>query len=85
MKSDYSVAYNNRGNAYYDMLKFELAEADFEKCIQLNPKYAPAFRNRGLVAYQMDKKVQACVDFNEACDLGDCEGLEWAKKNGLCK
>jgi hypothetical protein len=85
MKPDYSVAYNNRGNAYYEMLKFELAEADFEKSIQLNPKYAPAFRNRALVAYQMDKKLQACVDFNEACNLGDCEGLEWAKKDGLCK
>ena len=85
MKSDYSVAYNNRGNAYYEMNKFELADADFEKCIQLNPKYAPAFRNRGLVSYQMDKKMQACVDFNEACNLGDCMGLEWAKKQGLCK
>ncbi|MGD8520673.1 MAG: tetratricopeptide repeat protein [Desulfobacterales bacterium] len=85
MKSDYSLAYNNRGNAYYEMNKFELAEADFEKCIQLNPKYAPAFRNRGLVAYQMDKKMQACVDFNEACNLGDCMGLDWAKKKGLCK
>ncbi|UCE54100.1 MAG: tetratricopeptide repeat protein [Desulfobacterales bacterium] len=85
MKPENSVAYNNRGNAYYELLRYELAEADFKKSIQLKPDYAKAYLNRGLVYYQQEKNDQACADFKKACDLGDCDGMQWAKKNGLCK
>jgi hypothetical protein len=85
MKPENSVAYNNRGNAYYELLRYELAEADFKKSIELKPDYAKAYLNRGLVYYQQEKNDQACADFKKACDLGDCDGMQWAKKNGLCK
>jgi len=38
-----------------------------------------------LVYYQMDKNDQACVDFKKACDLKECEGMDWAVENGVCK
>ena len=85
MKPENSIAYNNRGNAYYELLRYELAEADFKKSIQLKPDYAKAYLNRGLVYYQQEENDQACADFKKACDLGDCDGMHWAKKNGLCK
>ena len=85
MNPENSITYNNRGNAYYELLRYELAEADFKKSIQLKPDYAKAYLNRGLVYYQQEKNDQACAEFKKACDLGDCDGMQWAKKNGLCK
>ena len=28
---------------------------------------------------------QACADLKKACDLKECEGIEWALENGVCK
>jgi Tfp pilus assembly protein PilF len=80
-----AIAYNNRGNAYYEMMKYEPAESDYNDSIAINPQYANAYLNRGLVHYQMDKNDQACMDFKKACDLQECEGIEWAAENGVCK
>lgn len=85
MNPEDSIAYNNRGNAYYGMMKYEPAESDYNKSITLNPQYANAYLNRGLVYYQMDKNEQACADLKKACDLKECEGIEWAVENGVCK
>ena len=38
-------AYNNRGLAYDNLDKDDLAIADYEKAIELNPKYGDAFNN----------------------------------------
>jgi Flp pilus assembly protein TadD len=85
IKPENATAYNNRGNVYYELLRYELAEADFKKSIQLKPDYAKAYLNRGLVYYQQEKNDKACPDLRKACDLGDCDGMQWANKNGLCK
>ena len=52
--------------------------------LQLKPNYSKALLNRGLAFYQMDKNVQACSEFQKACDLGECDGLKWALKNEMC-
>jgi hypothetical protein len=85
MNPEDPIAYNNRGNSYYEMMKYEPAQSDYNKSITLNPQYANAYLNRGLVYYQMDKNDQACVDFKKACDLKECEGIEWAREEGVCK
>ena len=85
MNPEDSIAYNNRGNAYYEMLKYKPAETDYNKSIALNPQYANAYLNRGLGYYQMNKNDQACVDLKKACELKECEGLDWAKEEGVCK
>jgi len=85
IKPQYAEALNNRGNAYYAMDQYEKAEADFNQSLQLKPKYSKAHLNRGLVYFQMQKMDQSCEDFRKACDLGECDGLQWAAQNGFCK
>lgn len=79
------IAYNNRGNAYYEMRKYGPAESDYNKSITINPQYANAYLNRGLAYYQMDNNGRACADLKKACDLKECEGIQWAVENGVCK
>ena len=81
----YAEALNNRGNAYYQLDQYEKAEADFNQSLQLKPRYSKAHLNRGLVYFQMQKREQSCEDFRRACDLGECDGLQWAMQNGFCK
>jgi tetratricopeptide (TPR) repeat protein len=84
MKPEDATAYNNRGNTHYEMLKYDLAEADYNKSIELSPDYANAYLNRGLVYYQLDNNPKACADFANACDLKNCDGMTWAKEQGVC-
>jgi tetratricopeptide (TPR) repeat protein len=85
IKPQYPEAFNNRGNAYYALDQYQQAEADFNKCLQMKPRYSKAHLNRGLVYFQMKKIKESCTDFRRACDLGDCDGLQWAMQNGHCK
>ena len=85
MKPGYAEAFNNRGNAYYELDQYEKARADFDESIKIKPKYSKAHMNRGLVHFQMQAIDQACKDFRRACDLGECDGLQWLMQNGSCK
>jgi len=85
LDSGFVAAYNNRGNSYYELAEYQLALTDFNQSLQLKPNYAKAHFNRGLVYYQLDKNGQACTDFQKACHQGDCDGVEWAKKNRMCQ
>jgi hypothetical protein len=85
IKPQYAEAFNNRGNAYYALDQYPNAEADFNKSLQLRPRYSKAHLNRALVYFQMKKIEESCKDFRRACDLGDCDGLQWAMQNGHCK
>jgi hypothetical protein len=85
MNPQYAEAFNNRGNSFYELDQYEKAEADFNISIQLKPKYAKAHLNRGLVYFQKQEMEPACSDFRRACDLGECDALQWAMQNGFCK
>ena len=85
MKPQYAEAFNNRGNVYYALDQYQKAKTDFDKSLQLKPKYSKAHLNRGLAYFQMKKTEESCKDFRRACDLGDCDGLQWAMQNGHCK
>ncbi len=85
IKPQYAEAHNNLGNTYYAMNQHQKAEAEFTRSLQIKPKYAKAHLNRGLVYFQMQKTDESCKDFKQACDLGDCDGLQWAMQDGLCR
>lgn len=61
-----------------------MAINDFNKAIELDPMHADAYINRGVTKY-LGNLGEYCSDFKKACNLGDCGGLSWTKKNGLCK
>ncbi|MBW2436277.1 MAG: tetratricopeptide repeat protein [Deltaproteobacteria bacterium] len=84
MNPGYAAAYNNRGNSYYELSEYQMALNDFTQSLKLKPKYAKAYLNRGLAFYQMNKNSEACNDFQKSCDQGDCDGIKWAMKNGVC-
>jgi tetratricopeptide (TPR) repeat protein len=39
--------YNNRGVAYWRLDQFERAIADYDRCLELNPRHVDAYVNRG--------------------------------------
>ena len=47
LKPDFAEAYNNRGNALWDLQRPVEALASYDKAIALKPDYAEAYDNRG--------------------------------------
>jgi Flp pilus assembly protein TadD len=84
-KSDYAEAYNNRANVHYKLGNYQAALMDYNRSLEANPDYARARLNRGLAYYQMGETDQACSDFDQACKMGDCDGMQWAVKTGVCQ
>lgn len=86
LNPEYAMAYNNRGNAYDDLKQYNRAMADYGKAISIDPGDASAYNNRG-VAYMFGlyKTKEACADWEKACSLGVCSGLNYAKQKGICK
>ena len=60
--------YNNRGWTYFTQGQYDLAIADFNRAIQLDPNYAVAYNNRGVV-YSMDDYDLAMADYTQAIQL----------------
>ncbi|HIK06564.1 MAG TPA: tetratricopeptide repeat protein [Trichormus sp. M33_DOE_039] len=58
--------YNNRGNLYADQKKWDLALADFNQVITINPQNATAYYNRGYLYADQKKWDLALADFNQA-------------------
>ncbi len=84
LKPNFAGAYNNRGNAYCDLVQYKRAIEDYNVAINLNPDFANAFVNRGNAYLSSGNKELGCSDVKKACDLGLCPALEAAKKKGAC-
>jgi protein O-mannosyl-transferase len=85
LKLDYAEACYNRGNAYYETGQYQHAVADYNKAINLKQNYVRAYNNRGNAYLSLGNKNLGCHDLKEACTMGVCNGLEWAKETGLCR
>jgi tetratricopeptide (TPR) repeat protein len=85
LKPNLEKTFNNRGNIYFDQRNFQMAIEDYNKALSLNASYNLAYLNRGLAYHELNKDDLAFLDFKKACELGDCDGINWAKKTGSCQ
>jgi Tfp pilus assembly protein PilF len=58
--------YNNRGIAFAEKGQYEQAISDFNKALEINPRYNKAYNNRGIVYRLRGQYHQAISDFNKA-------------------
>jgi tetratricopeptide (TPR) repeat protein len=65
----YALAYNSRGNAYYDLRQYERAIEDYSQAIEINSQYAVAHYNRGLVYYNLRQYGRAIEDYSRAIEI----------------
>lgn len=64
-----ALAYGNRGEAYKDLGKFDLALDDFNKSIIVDPNYAESYNSRGQLHAQQGNLNAALKDFEQAIQL----------------
>ena len=61
--------YLNRGMNYYKRGEFTKAIFDFNKAIEIDPKFAGAYHDRGLIYDSQGQIAQALSDYNKAIEL----------------
>lgn len=69
LKTDSSIAFLNRGKAYYGLRDFPKASADFDKSIELDPKDSKAYYNRGILFESQGQLEKALADYKAASEL----------------
>ena len=62
-------AYNNRGIAYDNLDKNDLAIEDYKKAIELNPKYGDAFNNLGKNFSKLGDYKRAILYYDRAIEI----------------
>ena len=84
LKPDYTDAYNNRGGAYFKLDRYQKAIDDFNETIRLKPDNANAYNNLARLLLKQNHKESGCYDAKQACNLGNCKALQWAKERNYC-
>ena len=73
-----SIAYNNRGVAYYNKGQTDRAITDYGKAIEINPRFAMAYNNRGNAYEKKKLRDQAIADYRAALEINPSS--EWMRK-----
>lgn len=61
--------YNNRGTAFGEKGAYDQAISDFDKAIEINPRYIRAYNNRGVIYRLKGQYDKALLDFNKAIEI----------------
>ena len=80
-----TIAYYHRGLDWVQKGNYDNAIADFTKTIEIDPVHVLAYHNRGTAWYYKGDYDRTCSDLQKSCELGNCTGLDWARKKGICK
>jgi Tfp pilus assembly protein PilF len=58
-----------RGNTWYNKKEYDKAITDYDKAIEINPKYALAFYNRGFAWVAKEKYNKAIADYDKIIEI----------------
>ena len=75
--------YGNRGNIYINQQKYELALADYNKAILLNPNLAGAYYNRGVLYRLQEKYELALADYDKAIEINRNDAVAYYNRGVL--
>jgi len=78
-------AYNNRGNIKNKLGQYQLAIEDYNNAIKIDKDNPWFYINRSSAYFNLGNKELGCSDAQQACDLGNCNILNIAKTQGLCR
>ncbi len=67
--SNYATSYNNRGNFFKDMGKYNLAIAEYKKALLADPKRLISYYNIGMVYNDLGEEQQAISEFNKIVEI----------------
>ncbi len=73
-----------RALAYLRLQQPSLAEVDLNAALQIYPQTPSWLRARGVAHMMLENYAPMCQDFEAACALGDCEGLQNAREQSYC-
>ncbi len=71
------ISYNNRGFSYLEQKRYDLAEVDFKKAIDIIPNYAYAYSNLGMVYYAQKDYRRAIDNLNAALQIDPTHGKSY--------
>lgn len=77
--------YLNLGNSYLRRGEYKRAAEEYTKGIRADAALAILYVNRGVALEKTNKVDQACTDWLNACELGECSMLMVAGNRGLCR
>ena len=76
----FAVAYNIKGQALFNLKRYNEALLCYEKALQLRPKYIAAINNKGLALAAMSEYDKAIGCFNQSSDLNPNDSNIWNHK-----
>ncbi len=84
LQPDRARAFYARGLGHLRLQQPTLAKADLDTALKYQPHMATWLNARGAIFLVLEDYANMCEDFEQACGLGNCEGLAHARKRDLC-
>ncbi len=79
------VAYIHRGDCHRELQEYQESIDDYTDALVMDESLIHVNNNRGFVFYKMKDTENACLDFKQACKLGDCRAFDHLKEKNVCK